>query len=190
MATRHGLYRACIALYPRSFRQRYGEDLVEHFGDLAAHRGVGAAWARTALDLIVTIPSYRLESIMTERRSTTTLYVTITLLAAASVVAVLTGVYSGMVFLLAAAAVAVAQRSALARAIRVPDSHLRRRRFTTSAILALVFVASLTAYYQLIGDTWTIRETLLAGLGTTAMLAAITFFVVGLLTPRKAVGLG
>jgi hypothetical protein len=126
--TTTGIYRAVIRLYPREFRARYRDDLVQHFTDLVNERGLRAAWTRTAVDLIVTVPRYRLEAIMNERHSTTTLTVAITLLAAGGLLSVPAGIYPGIVLLPLAGALAVGQRSALARAIRTADSHRRQRR--------------------------------------------------------------
>jgi ABC-type Na+ efflux pump permease subunit len=181
----HSVYRSLLRLYPRSFRGHYGDDLVQQFADLVADRGVRAAWARTGVDLIVTVPRYRLESIMNDQHSATTLNVGIALLAAGGVLGVLTDLYPGLVLLVAALALAVAQRNTLARAIRTADSNRRRRRLRIAAVLALVCVASFVAYYRLIGDEWTARETVLTAIGTFAMVGAIIFLIVGLLTPRS-----
>lgn len=184
MPSRHPVYRSLVRLYPREFRLGYGDDLVQHFADLVTDRGARAAWTRTGIDLIVTIPRYRLERIMTEQHSATTLNVVLTLLATGGVVGVLTGFYPGIVLFAAAAALAVAQRSTLARAIRTPDSNRRRRRLGIAAVLGVIFVSSYVAFYVLIGDSWTIRETLLALVGVPAMFGGIVFFIAGLLTPR------
>jgi hypothetical protein len=185
MSAPHFVYRSLLRLYPRSFRGRYGDDLVQQFSDLVADRGVLAAWGRTGVDLIVTVPRYRLESIMNERHSAASLNVVIALLASGGVLSLLIGLYPGMVLLLAGLGLAVAQRSTLAQAIRTPDTNRRRRRLTIGAVLAVVFVSSFTAYMALIGDTWTVRETVLAAIGTIAMIGAPVFLVAGLLTPRS-----
>jgi hypothetical protein len=181
---RHRVYRACINLYPSTFRRHYREDLVQHFDDLIVDRGLRGACLRTGLDLLITVPNYRLERIMSPQCSATTVVVIVSLVAAAGVVGLLTGFYPGLVLLGVAAVLAVAQRSTLARALRTPVVGLRRRRLTTSAVLALVFVACFGAYLVLIGDTWTVRETILAGVGTLAMIGAPLFLIVGLLTPK------
>ena len=181
----HPIYRRLLRLYPLSFRRRYGADLVQHYSDLIADRGVRAAWARTAVDLIVTVPRYRLESVMNEQHSATTVSAAIGVLAGAGVLGVLTGIGPGLVLLAVAVALAAAQRGRLARALRTPNSHLRRRRLTTAAVLAAVFVATYTAYTALIGDEWTVRETVLAAVGTPAMIGAVGFLIAGLLTPKS-----
>ena len=184
MARMHAVYTACTRLYPRRFRLAYGDDLVQHFADLVADRGARAAWARTSLDLIVTVPRYRLESIMTEQHSATTLNVVLSLLIAGGILSLLTGVYSGLALLVVAIVIAVAQRSTLARALRTPDSNRRSRRLRTAGVLAVVFALSYGAFLLLVGDTWTVRDTVLAIVGTPAMFGAIVFLLAGLLTPK------
>jgi hypothetical protein len=56
------LYRALLRLYPRRFREYYADDLVLHFEDLVGRDGARQAWSRTAVDLLVTVPRYRLAS--------------------------------------------------------------------------------------------------------------------------------
>ena len=180
----HPVYRSLVHLYPRGFRGEYGDDLAQHFADLVGDRGARAAWTRTALDLIVTVPRYRLESIMSEPRSTTTLNIAIVLLMTGGVASVMTGVGPGLVLFLAAAVLVVSQRSTLARAIRTPDSNRRRHRLNVAAILGLIFVVTYTAYLALIGDSWTVRETALSLVGTSAMVGAVVYLILGLLTPK------
>lgn len=181
--SRHqAFYRACTKLYPSSFRDHYREDLVQHFDDLVADRGVLRASLRTGLDLAITIPNYRLEQVMNQQHSTAALMIVISLIAVAGVATLLTGIYAGLAVIGLAAVLALAQRSSLAKALRTPVVGLRRRRLTISALLAGVFIISFGTYLMLIGDTWTTRETVLAGIGTTALAGAFVFFVVGLLT--------
>lgn len=181
------VYRSLLRLYPRGFRDDYGDDLLQHFADLTIDRGARAAWIRTGVDLIVTVPRYRLESVMTEHRSATSLNVAIALLAAGGVLSVLTGEYPGLVLLVAALALAFAQRSTLARAIRTPDSNRRRRRLGIAAVLGVVFVASIVSYGQAISDDHIGGASLLIhnAIGVPAMVGAIAFLVAGLLTPRS-----
>ena len=181
-------YRSAVRLYPRDFRHHYGDDLVQHFGDLITDRGPSAAWARTTLDLLLTVPRYRLETVMTESHSATTLNIVITLLAAGGLVSVMIGVYPGIVLLGGAIALAVSQRTTLARAIRTPDTGARHRRLTIGAVLGVIFVASYAIYLAVIGDHWTSRETALSLVGTAAMVGSVAFLIAGLLTPKDAKG--
>jgi hypothetical protein len=186
MSDPHPIYRTLVRLYPKTFRNTYGDDLVQHFDDLVAKCGTGAAWGRTALDLAVTVPRYRLETIMNERHSANTITVAAGLLAVAGVASVLVGLYLGALLLVVAIVLAIAQRSAIAHALRAPDPRRRRRRLQTPAELGAVFVASFIAYLMLIGDTWTTRETVLAIIGNPAMVGAAGFLAAGLLTPKTS----
>ena len=184
MTSPHPLYRSLVRLYPSAFRREYGDDLVAHFADLVADRGARAARTRTALDLAITIPRYHLEHVMTEQHSATTLGIVIGLFAVAGLASLMTGLYLGMILFVVAVVLAVVQRSTLARALRVPDSNLRRRRLQTAAVLGVIFVASYVSFDLLIGDNWGVRETVLTSIGTLAMFGSVGYLVAGLLTPR------
>jgi hypothetical protein len=187
MAAPHPVYRSLVRLYPNAFRREYGEDLVQHYADLVADRGGRTARARTALDLAITIPRYHLERVMTEQHSATVLSLVIGLFAVGGLASVMTGVGGppGMFLFVAAAVLAVAQRSTLSRALRVPNSNLRRRRLQTAAALGAVFVTSYIVYLATIGDTWDSTATVLTAIGTLAMFGAIGFLIAGLLTPHS-----
>jgi hypothetical protein len=184
MASPHRVYRTLIHLYPPDFRRHYGQDLVQHFDDLVSDRGVGAAWARTGLDLTVTVPRYQMERIMTEQQTNTALYATVALLTLGGVATLTTASPIGIVLLVAGLVLGLTQRSALATSFRVPDSSLRRKRLRTAAVLGLVFAASYATFVLTVGDSWTITDTLLALIGTPAMIGAPLFLLAGLLTRR------
>lgn len=175
-----------MRLYPSDFRTWYGNDLVLHFADLVDDRGRRAAWTRTALDLLITVPRYRLEHAMSEPRSTTTINIAITVLAALGVLGILTGMYPGIVLLAAAAAVAVSQRTALARAIRTPDTDARRRRLSIAGVLTAVFVVAMVSYLRAVGGDHVSGTSLVLhnAIGVPAMVGAIVFLIAGLLTPK------
>ena len=180
------IYQALIRLYPREFRVDYGDDLAQLFDDLVAERGARAAIVRTALDLVVTLPRYRLETVMNERHTANTITIVAGLAALAGVASVLVGIYPGVLLIIVAIALAVAQRSAVAQALRAPDAERRRRRLGTAGVLGIVFIASFVAYLLLIGDSWTTRETVLAIIGNAALIGAIGFLAAGLLTPKTS----
>lgn len=182
------VYRSLVRLYPRDFRARYADDLVQHFADLVTDRGAGKAWARTGIDLIVTVPRYRLECVMTDQHSATTLNVALALLASGGALSLLTGVYPGAVLLVVAVVLAVAQRGTLARAIRTPDSNRRRRRLGTAAFLGVVFVATMVSYMRAVGEEHVSGASLVVhnAIGVPAMVGAIVFLVVGVFTPRTS----
>ena len=160
--------------------------MVTFFDDLVVERGVSTVWRICSLDLLVTVPRYRLEQLVNEHRTTATIHVLVLGFAAAGALSVLTGVYPGVLLLAAALVLALSQRSALARSLRTPSSQLRRRRLRVAAVLGAAFVADYVSYLALIGDKWTLRETVLAVSGMVCLIAALGFLVAGLLTPRSA----
>ena len=187
------VYRSLLRLYPHSFRSEYGDDLVQHFDDLSNDRGLRAAWARTAMDLIVTVPRYRLENLMSENLSATAISVSIWVLVAAGVVGTfLVDLFPGVVLLVAAGFLAISQRSALARSLRTPDSSRRRQRLRTAAVLGAVFVLSVVSYGLDLGDDEISGLSLVLhnAIGAPAMLGALGFLVAGLCTPRSRAQLG
>jgi hypothetical protein len=177
-------YRTLLRLYPRTFRHAFADDLVTMLEDLVTNKGRLHAWRICALDLLVTVPRMHLERAMNPSHTTTTITFGIALLAAAGAASILTGLYPGALLLAAAVALGVAQRSALARAIRVPDTAVRHRRLRTAAVLAVSFVACYVVFLLTIGDEWTGRETILAVVGTASMIGAGGYLIAGLATPR------
>ena len=185
MSGAHPIYHTLVRLYPKAFRDAYGDDVVQHFDDLVADRGIRAAWGRTALDLAVTIPRYRLETIMNERHSATTISVAVGLLAAAGVASMLVGLYSGC---------AAGRRRPRARH-RPAQRHRSRtssprppsstpptadRRRPRSRVRC--FVRRLPdADRRHVVDT---RDTVLAIIGNAAMIGAVGFLAAALLTPK------
>lgn len=177
-------YRILVRLYPRDFRDDFGDDLIALLDDLEAEKGRARAWRICALDVLVTLPRMHLERIMNAQRTTTAITWGIVLLAAAGAASILTGLYPGALLLVAAGVLAVAQRSAIARAIRVPDTTVRNRRLRTAAVLAVVFISCYGVFVATIGDEWTVRETVLAVIGTASMVGAPCYLIAGLATPR------
>lgn len=58
------LYRRLIRLYPPSFRHDYGDDLMILFANQIEDEGRTRVWARTFRDLVVSVPTLRLEAHM------------------------------------------------------------------------------------------------------------------------------
>jgi hypothetical protein len=61
------VYRALVKLYPRRFRDEYGDDMVAVFRDQCSDASVRGPFRRAALDLAITVPTQYLEAVM--RRS-------------------------------------------------------------------------------------------------------------------------
>src|SRR5438477_7714672 len=65
------IYRSLLLLYPRAFRQVYGADMMQVFGDrlreeraASGGRGSASVWWRTLLDLFRSAPLQRMEKPM------------------------------------------------------------------------------------------------------------------------------
>src|SRR5439155_191487 len=67
------LYATFMRLYPRQFRHDFADDMVLAFDELVEHNGRAATWRRVLVDLVVTVPTYRLETVMAPQRPTNAL---------------------------------------------------------------------------------------------------------------------
>jgi choline-glycine betaine transporter len=184
----HPVYRALIWLYPPDFRNHYRDDLVQSFTDLTRDRGPGQAWARTTLDLIVTVPRYRMETLMKEEHSASILTGLIVLLGAVGIISVPLGISPGILLLPLAIGLGIAQRSKLARAMDVRKGNdIRRRRLRIAGVL----MASLPVIYlvslPILGDSWGLDATIAFSLWFIVLIVAVGYFIAGISTPRSPV---
>src|SRR4051794_9896203 len=75
------IYRSLLLLYPRAFRQVFGADMVQVFGDrlreegAASRRGSVAVWFSTLIDLFKSAPLQRMEKSMTREAAFGVLFV-------------------------------------------------------------------------------------------------------------------
>jgi hypothetical protein len=189
MAGHADIYRALVRLYPKDFRQHYGDDLVQNFVDLLGRDGASRTWPRVTIDLVLTVPRYRLEIVMNQRQSTATLYVAFAVLAGAGIISMLVGFYAGAVLLGVAVTLGVVERGRLSTSTRSPNRDLRRHLLITSATLAVACVVATTAFLiELGGDEhWATGKLLVynAVFFATA-LGAIAFLIAGLRVRRTA----
>ena len=58
------MYRHLSALYPKSFRVEYGDDLVTTFTEQLRDEGAARVWLSAIRDLVVSIPTQHLEARM------------------------------------------------------------------------------------------------------------------------------
>ena len=58
------IYSALVGLYPRQFRDDYGADMVQLFGDQCLDEPAWRVCGRAAVDLAITIPTQQLEARM------------------------------------------------------------------------------------------------------------------------------
>jgi hypothetical protein len=180
------VYRSLLLLYPRDFRDRYTDDLVQTLTDLSGELGPRRAWRRVALDLVVTVPRYRLETLMSDKRSSTLLTVAITVMAVAGITSVFVGLYPGVVLVPLAVVVAITQRSKLARSIDAVDgTRLRRKRLRTAAVLAASLPVIYLVSLPILGDQWGTDAVVAFGLWVGVLIAAVCYVIAGISTPKS-----
>ena len=182
-------YRAAIRLYPRDFRHQFGDDLVQLFAELVSDLGPGRAWSRTLLDLVITLPVYRLETIMSPTRSYPALVFIIAVLIAAGVLGAFSlGVVPALIPLGDAVVIAITQRSNLALSLRPANGSQRRRRLTYATISGAVFAGSIVGYLIAIGDDSISATALIAYnlIGVASLVATVAFLASGLRAPQTA----
>jgi len=87
-------YGVLLRLYPRDFREEYGEDMAQLLRSQLRDERAVRVWARTLLDVALTVPSMRLETHMTRGTSAPVVYGAAT--AACLVLAVVAGTSIGV----------------------------------------------------------------------------------------------
>ena len=180
------VYRSLWMLYPRDFRDRYTDDLVQTLTDLSGELGPRRAWRRVALDLIVTVPRYRLEAHMSDKRSSTFLTLAITVMAVAGITSVFLGLYPGVALVPLAGVVAITQRGKLARSIDAVDgTRLRRKRLRTASVLAASLPVIYLVSLPILGDQWGTDAVVAFGVWVGVLIAAVYYAIAGFSTPKS-----
>jgi len=87
-------YGLLLRLYPREFREEYGEDMTQLLRHQLRDEGARRVWARTVLDVALTVPTLRLEAHMSRASSAPIVYATATV--ACLVLAVVAGTSVGV----------------------------------------------------------------------------------------------
>lgn len=180
------MYRSLLRCYPRDFRDRYADDLVQALTDLSRELGPRRAWRRLTLDFVITVPRYRMETLMNEQRSSTVLTITITVLAVAGILSVFVGLYPGVVLVPLAAVLAITQRSKLARSIdAVNGTELRRKRLRTAGVLAATLPFIYLVSLPILGDHWGTDALVAFSLWTVVLIVAVAYAIAGFTTPKS-----
>jgi len=188
----HPTYRALTLLYPREFRNRYRDDLIQHHADLTHSRGRASAWLRTGLDLIITIPRYHLETAMNPRHAASALNAIVATFAIAGLMAIVAvDSLIGAVLLAGAALLALSQRTQLARSIRVCDTDRRHHRLKLAAIFAAIAVAGTAIGFADLANEehWGTKAVIYGAISYAAAGAAICYLLAGLLTRKGSHGM-
>lgn len=184
------LYATLVRLYPRQFRDDFADEMVVAFGELVEHDGRAATWRRVLVDLMLTVPAYRLETVMAPHRSTNALIAFAMALALGAAATFAVGAWPvAAILLLVAAAIGITQRSDLARSLRPGNPSHRRRLLARSAVLGLVAVAVVVIGLFDLGDEshWPAgRLALYNALFLGAVVAALAHLVVAVRHPSGA----
>ena len=172
------VYRAALHLYPKSFRREYSEDMVAlvvaQLRDESAARVLG----RTALDLLVTVPTRHLEAHMS--RSSTTAVIVV--LVALGLVLAIVGGPVGVLAAAAALAVAALMWTRSRPVVSTGETLWWKLVLGGTALLASL-IAATTATGELPSGGWFVA--MLAGLTSLSMIA--TGVVLGITSrPRSA----
>jgi hypothetical protein len=104
------VYRHLSALYPKSFRAEYGDDLVAAFTEQLRDDSATRVWLSTVRDLVVTVPFQHLEARMNRPAPQTVAVLATSVTVAALVLAIVagTGPVVGVFLLIAVVALVVA----------------------------------------------------------------------------------
>ena len=104
------LYRRLSALYPKSFRREYGDDLDAMFAEQLREDGAARVWLSAIHDLVVSVPTQHLEARMNRPAPQTVAVIATFATVAALVLAVVagTGPVVGVFLLIAVVALVVA----------------------------------------------------------------------------------
>ena len=82
----------------------------------------------------------------------------------------------------------ITQRSKLARSMDAVDaSGLRRKRLRIAAALAVSLPVIYLVSLPILGDEWGTDATVAFGLWTAVLIAAVSYFVAGITTPKSRV---
>lgn len=188
MAAGTSIYRALVRLYPQNFRDHYADDLVLHFEDLARRDGANRAWRRIAVDLLVTVPRYRMETIMKPHHSAWGVALLVAVFAVAGVLGYFAGFAPAVLFVVVSIAIAVAERGRLASSLHPPTTSRRRRLLVASGLLLLAGLATLFIGFTDLGDDdqWpTDRLLLYNAVFFILLAAALVCGALGLLAVRS-----
>lgn len=125
---------------------------------------------------------------MKEEHSSMVLTVATIGMACAGIISPFAGLPLGVLLLPLAAVVAITQRGRLARSMDAVDaSGLRRKRLRIATVLAMSLPVIYLISLPILGDEWGTDATVAFGLWTTVLIAAVSYFVSGITTPKSNV---
>jgi hypothetical protein len=141
------VYRQLLGLYPRAFRDEYGDDLVALFEEQCREERPARVYARTALDLVLTVPIRHLEVPMRHRAPATLVSIYLAIVLGGLATAVLGGtsevaVSIGLFVAIVAGALAVVTARRTASAPTDASSRWWKLMTTGAALVAAVVLGA------------------------------------------------
>lgn len=125
---------------------------------------------------------------MKQEHSSTVLMVATIAMASAGIISLFIGLYLGVLLVPLAAVVAITQRGRLARSMDAVDaSRLRRKRLRIAAVLAVSLPVIYLVSLPILGDEWGTDAIVAFGIWTAVLIAAVSYFVSGITTPKSRV---
>jgi uncharacterized membrane protein YhaH (DUF805 family) len=169
------LYGGLLRLYPRSFREEYGEDMEQLLRLQLRDEGALRVWSRALLDLALTVPSLHLEARMSRGPSAPVVYGAASV--ASLVLAAVAGTAVGVsvlgiagVLLFGSLAVIAHRRAQSLGSSGHADAHWWKYAVAGGALLALTAVAGTLADDDLGEGSWAV---FMAVLLTSVVLLAV-----------------
>ena len=178
-------YRRLLVLYPRSLREDYEEEMVLAYTDLRRRDG-RRVWARLLIDLAVSVPRTRLESVMSTIPSARTV-VTVEIAAALALSALALALLGPWALLvpLVLVGLALAERTRLARSLdNGPAAGGVRAPVTGLATSAAVLVGAVASglyhvnTFASLGSTTVVAHNLVAGAALAGILVSAALLAV------------
>ncbi|MGI9016072.1 MAG: hypothetical protein ACR2HR_03025 [Euzebya sp.] len=183
------VYRVCLRLYPRRFRDEYAADMALLLSDQLQAEPALRVWGRLALDLLITIPNHHLEAHMNRHSTTLVSWVFALISGAAAIVAAILGSVIGWLGILLAISAAsgitavVAHRQS--RLITGRPASANWWKFLAGGALTLAILAAVTTRTGELPTGWWVPSmiVLLAALG--ACVAGAVLGVTHLIKARS-----
>jgi len=152
-------YGVLLRLYPRDFREEYGEDMAQLLRNQLRDESATRVWARTVLDVALTAPSIRLEAHMSRGTSAPIVYGTAA--AACLALAVVVGTSAGVsvigfagVFVFGGLAFIAWRRARVLEPSAHADAHWWKYLAVGCVGLALAIVSAATSDDELSEGMW------------------------------------
>ena len=143
-------YRRLLWLYPRSFRDEYGDDMIELFVAQRRNESAARVWVRAAVDLTIAVPTQHLEVHMHRPPTRSVQLIYSSVCAAGALVAIIAGsptvlVVGSVIALIAGVCAVIAGHSSRSVRVRHTSGHAWWRFLTGGGVLLGAIAITTTA---------------------------------------------